>query len=74
MPETRDGRFPKRSLAAFTRIHLEAGQTRRVHFHVAPRQLQFWSVSEKGWHDAPGRRILYVGGSSRDLRLEHPVP
>ena len=73
-PAPAGARFPKRSLAAFTRIHLEAGQTRRVHFHVAPRQLQFWSVSEKGWHDAPGRRILYVGGSSRDLRLEHPVP
>ena len=60
--------FAVRSLAAFDRIHLAAGQAKTVILHVAPRQLQYWSADRKSWIAAPGRRMLAVGASSRDLR------
>jgi beta-glucosidase len=65
--------FPVRSLVAFDRIHLPAGQSRTVTLHVALRQLQYWSTVSKQWAIARGKRALSVGSSSRDLRLEQTI-
>jgi beta-glucosidase len=69
--------FASRALAAFERVHLGAGQSRRVLLHVVPRSLQFWSVAQRSWVSAPGPRAVYVGRSERDLPLvgatcDHP--
>ncbi|HSZ53563.1 MAG TPA: fibronectin type III-like domain-contianing protein, partial [Caulobacteraceae bacterium] len=61
--------FPVRTLVAFARVRLKAGETRSVTLHVAPRQLQYWSATEHGWRTAQGPRALSIGASSRDLRL-----
>lgn len=72
--ETPDGvQFPVRALVAFDRIILAAGQTKRVTLHVAPRQLQYWSIREGKWLTAKGKRTLSVGASSRDVRLEKQI-
>jgi beta-glucosidase len=65
--------FPERSLAAFERIHLKAGETKTIHLHVAHRQLQYWSAASRKWVTANGKRTVSVGASSRDLRLEQTV-
>jgi len=65
--------FPVRSLVAFERIHLSAGQSKVVTLHVQLRQLQYWSTDSKQWVIARGKRALSVGASSRDLRLEHII-
>jgi beta-glucosidase len=65
--------FPKRSLVAFDRVHLQAGESRTVTLHVALRQLQYWSIASGGWVLAGGKRTLSVGASSRDLRLQQSV-
>jgi beta-glucosidase len=65
--------FAVKSLAAFDRIHLAPGETKTVTMHVAPRQLQYWSVARKSWITAPGRRLVRVGASSRDLRQEKGI-
>ncbi|MFI4896138.1 MAG: fibronectin type III-like domain-contianing protein, partial [Steroidobacterales bacterium] len=62
--------FANRALAAFERVHLEAGEARRVTLHVAARTLQYWSSPQRRWLTADGSRRLYVGASSRDLRLQ----
>ncbi len=61
--------FPVRSLAAFVRIHLAAGEEKAVALHIPLRQLQFWSTTRRGWVRTTGRRGISVGASSRDLRL-----
>ncbi|HEV7986576.1 MAG TPA: glycoside hydrolase family 3 C-terminal domain-containing protein, partial [Steroidobacteraceae bacterium] len=61
--------FALHALAAFDRVHLSAGESRRVVLHVAPRALQYWSVARHRWLRASGQRSVYVGASSRDLRL-----
>jgi len=62
-----------RSLIAFNRVSLKPGETRTVRLHVPLRRLQYWSTREQKWMVASGARTLYVGASSRDLRLEKPV-
>ena len=62
--------FAVRALAAFERVHLAAGESRQVSMHVAPRALQYWSAAQSQWRTATGSRLVYVGASSRDLRLQ----
>jgi beta-glucosidase len=69
-PAPRGAQFALRSLAAFDRVSLRAGEHRRVVLKAAPRALQYWSVRERRWLTATGAHSVYVGASSRDLRLQ----
>ena len=60
--------FAVRTLGAFDRVTLGAGESKDVTMHVAPRSLEYWSVGENRWVRADGR-VVRVGASSRDLRL-----
>jgi beta-glucosidase len=53
---------PRHALVGFRRIHLEAGERRRVEFELAPRQLA--NVDAQG-HRAvePGHYRLFIGGN-----------
>jgi beta-glucosidase len=64
-----DAQFAPRSLGAFDRVHLASGESRRVTLHMEARALQYWSTARARWTTAPGARTVYVGASSRDLRL-----
>jgi beta-glucosidase len=64
--------FAERALAAFERVHLGAGESRRVWLHVMPRALQYWSVQQRSWQRATGSRNVYLGASERDIRLTVP--
>jgi len=65
--------FPMHALAAFDRVHLDAGQARAIAIQVPPRSLEFWSATEGKWIKAMGPREVLVGGSSRDLPLKSKV-
>jgi len=65
--------FAVHALAAFDRIHLDAGQSQAVRLHVPRRGMECWSSSEKKWIKAGGAREVLVGGSSRDLPLSGKV-
>ena len=62
--------FAVHALAAFDRVHLTAGQSRRIAMHVSRRSLEFWSTAAKRWVLAGGPREVRVGASSHDFRLE----
>jgi beta-glucosidase len=62
--------FADRILAGFERVHLAAGESRQVVIHVPLRQLQYWSTAQQQWVTPAGTRTIWVGGSSRDRRLE----
>jgi beta-glucosidase len=59
--------FAVRALAAFDRVSLGPGEKQTVALHVPARQLQYWSPT--GWTRVAGPRTVYVGASSRDIRL-----
>jgi beta-glucosidase len=65
--------FAVHALAGFDRIGIEPGETKQIIIHVPLRQLQYWSDVTRNWQTAAGRRTVYVGASSRDLRLRQQV-
>jgi beta-glucosidase len=65
--------FAVKSLAAFDRVSLDAGQAKTVTLHVPFRQLQYWSTADNGWETAAGARPLNVGSSSRSIVLSTTV-
>jgi beta-glucosidase len=67
---TGGAQFARRALAAFDRVHLRAGESKRIRLHVAPRALEYWSTPKAAWVMAGGARTVYVGPSSRETRLQ----
>jgi beta-glucosidase len=65
--------FALRSLAQFDRVSIRAGKSRTLTLHVAPRSLQYWSTAQNKWMVPPGARTVYVGSSSRLVRLQADV-
>ncbi len=66
--------FAPRTLVAFDRVTLGAGEERRVTVHVVLRSFQYWSVEKAQWMKPDGPRTLLLGTSSRDLPLSAVTP
>ena len=62
-----------RSLAGFERVALAAGASKRVVIHIGARELSYWSDTAHNWVVAKGSRTIFVGASSRDMRLKVDV-
>jgi len=62
--------FAVRAPAPFERVPLAPGQAKSLTLLVEPRRLQYWSVTAGKWQFVTGARIIYVGASSRDIRLQ----
>ena len=65
----------KRSLDSigWTRVRLRPGQRRRVSVRIDPERLAIWDADRDRWHVPAGRYRVYVGASSRDIRLRDRV-
>lgn len=60
----------EKALVAFERVSLKNGEWQDVMLHVAPRQLSYWNADTDEWIVAGGSREVFVGSSSRDIRLD----
>ena len=65
--------FAIRQLVQFDRVNVPAGQSKNVALHVDARRLQYWSTADGRWETATGARTVYVGASSRDVKLQADV-
>ena len=61
---------PVRQLRGFERVPLETGGTKTVTFPLTRRDLSVWDVVAQQWRLQEGEYGVWVGASSRDLRLE----
>ncbi|KAL3263347.1 hypothetical protein ABHI18_001884 [Aspergillus niger] len=66
-PEAADQ--PVRQLRGFERVEIDAGGHSYVTFDLRRRDLSYWDVVTQEWLVASGSYNVYVGASSRDLRL-----
>ncbi|MER6424581.1 glycoside hydrolase family 3 N-terminal domain-containing protein [Streptomyces sp. NPDC001137] len=62
-----------RALGGYRRLHLRAGERRRIAVEVTARTLSSWDPKRHDWVLGTGRRTVWVGASSRDLRLRTNV-
>jgi beta-glucosidase len=62
-----------KKLVGFERLVLPAGRTQQVTAHVSARDLSYWSATDHRWVVAAGRRTLFIGASSRDIRLRSEI-
>jgi len=58
---------PVRALKAFSRIHLNAGETKTIHLPIKRSDLEVWGASQQ-WKLEPGEFTIWAGGSS-DAKL-----
>lgn len=61
---------PPRQLRGFEKVTLQPGEEKEVSFALRRRDLSFWDVGAQKWAIAEGEYGVFVGGSSRDLRVE----
>lgn len=64
---------PKRELRGFRSVELLPGESRDVTMNLSYRDLAYFHPALKDWHVESGTVSIYVGASSRDLRLSSTV-
>lgn len=62
---------PPKSLQGFRKVALASGASSQLSLTLPARAFQYWSGT--GWTTAAGTSTVYVGASSRDLRLTGTV-
>src|SRR5947209_5050356 len=64
---------PSKRLVGWTKVELGPGESREVSVTLDPdaasRPLSYWNADTNGWEIAHGDYVVYVGASSRDIRL-----
>ena len=64
---------PPKRLVGFSKVHLEAGESKPVTVSVPAKYLSIFDEAQNGWKMVPGNYTFRVGGSSQDLKLEQSV-
>ncbi|MDO4436538.1 MAG: glycoside hydrolase family 3 C-terminal domain-containing protein [Coriobacteriaceae bacterium] len=64
---------PPQQLAAFAKVRLSPGESKRASLSVPSRMFSAWDCTSKEWAVCPGVYELRVSASSRDIRLKAEV-
>ena len=64
-----EGKAPISELRGFRRVHLKKGETRTVTVPLRREDLRYWSESRQTFVIPEGLPEIFVGASSRDIRL-----
>ncbi len=60
---------PPMRLASWSKINLKPGELQQVNITISPRMQSVWDSSASDWRVIPDS-VVYVGSSSRDIRLK----
>lgn len=61
---------PPKQLAGFEKVELAPGASQEVTIEIDPRSLSYWDTATHAWVTPAGTVPIYVGSSSRDVRLQ----
>ena len=61
---------PEKELKGFAKTFLKAGESKRVTVTLNERSFAYYNVNLKKWHIENGAFEIWVGASSRDIRLK----
>ena len=64
---------PPKRLVAWSKVHLEPGETKEIAVQVPPKYLSIFDEPTNAWKLLPGAYKFLVGGSSQDLPLQQSV-
>jgi beta-glucosidase len=64
---------PVKELKGFSRVNLNAGETKTVTMHLKGRDFAFWDVTSNNWKIEPGDFEILVAASSRDIKLKQVI-
>jgi len=64
------GARPPRELRAFAAVTAEPGESATIAFELDERAFAYW---DSDWRVDPGRYLIHVGRSSRDIKLTEEV-
>ena len=64
---------PVKELKGFKKVYLEPGEEKEVSVTLCKRAFAFWNVAVNDWTVEGGDFDIYVGASSRDIRLQSSV-
>ena len=64
---------PEQELKGFCKVRLAPGEEKEVCIPLDKRSFAVWSIQENNWVTEPGRYVLRIGASSRDIRLNAEV-
>ncbi|KAL1589534.1 hypothetical protein WHR41_01606 [Cladosporium halotolerans] len=60
---------PPKQLRGFQKLNLAAGASGTVKFDIRRKDLSYWDVGSQAWKVPSGTFTVFVGASSRDIRL-----
>jgi len=61
---------PPRQLKDFSKVCVHTGESERVEYDLGYENFQIWCAVEHKWVPVDGDFTIFVGASSRDMRLE----
>lgn len=62
-----------KELKQFKKIYLKSGEEKRIKFQLTTDDLAYFNVSMKKWVAEVGYFDIYIGASSRDIRLQDKI-
>lgn len=65
-----DTEGPVKTLRAFKRVHIPAGETVNVALELTPKQLEWWNPETNTMCNVAGNFDIMVGGNSQDLKVK----
>ncbi len=60
---------PLKELKGFAKVFLKAGEETAISFTIGPGDLKYFDIYTHDWKSEPGKFNVYIGSSSRDIRL-----
>lgn len=60
---------PKKELKGFSKVFLKAGESKRISIPLDDKAFRYFNVKTNRWEIEGGRRLIFVGAGSRDIRL-----